>query len=292
MKPGTADPRQDMVHRLRQAYRDRRTDTDLLRRVLVAFIRAELHKVGMQRAVFGLSGGVDSALAAYLAAAALGPEQVWGFLLPYRTSDPQSTSDAELVARQTGIHTVRIDISAQIDAYFERFPDAPAVRRGNKMARERMSILYDQSAALGALVLGTSNKTELFLGYGTIHGDLASAINPLGDLYKTQVWALARAVGVPAHIVEKRPTADLWSGQTDEDELGFTYADVDELLHFMIERRYRHHELVALGFEPGFVSRVEETVSRSQYKRRMPLIAKVSGRSITHDFRYPRDWKR
>jgi len=292
VKPGTADPRQDMVHRLRQAYRDRRTDTDLLRRVLVAFIRAELHKVGMQRAVFGLSGGVDSALAAYLAAAALGPEQVWGFLLPYRTSDPQSTSDAELVARQTGIHTVRIDISAQIDAYFERFPDAPAVRRGNKMARERMSILYDQSAALGALVLGTSNKTELFLGYGTIHGDLASAINPLGDLYKTQVWALARAVGVPAHIVEKRPTADLWSGQTDEDELGFTYADVDELLHFMIERRYRHHELVALGFEPGFVSRVEETVSRSQYKRRMPLIAKVSGRSITHDFRYPRDWKR
>jgi NAD+ synthase len=292
VKPGTADPRQDMVHRLRQAYRDRRTDTDLLRRVLVAFIRAELHKVGMQRAVFGLSGGVDSALAAYLAAAALGPEQVWGFLLPYRTSDPQSTSDAELVARQTGIHTVRLDISAQIDAYFERFPDAPALRRGNKMARERMSILYDQSAALGALVLGTSNKTELFLGYGTIHGDLASAINPLGDLYKTQVWALARAVGVPAHIVEKRPTADLWSGQTDEDELGFTYADVDELLHFMIERRYRHHELVALGFEPGFVSRVEETVSRSQYKRRMPLIAKVSGRSITHDFRYPRDWKR
>jgi NAD+ synthase len=292
VKPGTADPRQDMVHRLRQAYRDRRTDTDLLRRVLVAFIRAELHKVGMQRAVFGLSGGVDSALAAYLAAAALGPEQVWGFLLPYRTSDPQSTSDAELVARQTGIHTVRLDISAQIDAYFERFPDAPALRRGNKMARERMSILYDQSAALGALVLGTSNKTELFLGYGTIHGDLASAINPLGDLYKTQVWALARAVGVPAHIVEKRPTADLWSGQTDEDELGFTYTDVDELLHFMIERRYRHHELVALGFEPGFVSRVEETVSRSQYKRRMPLIAKVSGRSITHDFRYPRDWKR
>ena len=292
MKSGTADPRQDMVHRLRQAYRDRRTDTDLLRRVLVAFIRAEVHKVGMQRAVFGLSGGVDSALAAYLAAAALGPEQVWGFLLPYRTSDPQSTADAELVARRTGIHTVRIDISAQIDAYFERFPDATPVRRGNKMARERMSILYDQSAALGALVLGTSNKTELFLGYGTIHGDLASAINPLGDLYKTQVWALARAVGVPAHIVEKRPTADLWSGQTDEDELGFTYVDVDELLHFMIERRYRHHELVALGFDLGFVSRVEERVSRSQYKRRMPLIAKVSGRSITHDFRYPRDWKR
>jgi len=281
-----------MVHRLRQGYRERRTDTELLRRVLVAFLREEVHKVGLQRAVLGLSGGVDSALVAYLAAAALGPDNVWALLLPYRTSDPQSVADAELVVRETGIHSRRIDISPQIDAYFERFPDAAPVRRGNKMARERMSILYDQSAELRALVLGTSNKTELFLGYGTVHGDLASAINPLGDLYKTQVWALARAVGVPERIVAKRPTADLWAGQTDEGELGFAYVDVDELLHFMIERRYRHGELVELGFDPAFVSRVEELVTRSQYKRRMPLIAKVSGRSITHDFRYPRDWKR
>ena len=281
-----------MLHRLRQGYRERRTDTDLLRRVLVAFIREEVHKVGMHRAVLGLSGGVDSALVAYLAAEALEPDNVWALLLPYRTSDPQNVADAERIGRESGIHGLRIDISPQIDAYFERFPDAPAVRRGNKMARERMSILYDQSAQLGALVLGTSNKTELFLGCGTIHGDMASAINPLGDLYKTQVWALARAVGVPGHIVEKRPTADLWAGQTDEGELGFTYVDVDELLHFMIERRYRHDELVELGFDPAFVGRVEELVTRSQYKRRMPLIAKVSGRSITHDFRYPRDWKR
>jgi NAD+ synthase len=287
-----ADAHGAMVHRLRRGYRQRRLDVALLRKVLVAFIHEEVHKVGMRRAVLGVSGGVDSALVATLAAEALGPEEVWGILMPYRTSDPRSSADAETVVRHTGIRSLRLDISAQIDAYFECFQDATPVRRGNKMARERMSILYDQSAALGALVLGTSNKTELFLGYGTIHGDLASAINPLGDLYKTQVWALARAVGVPAHIVEKRPTADLWSGQTDEDELGFTYVDVDELLHFMIERRYRHHELVALGFDPGFVSRVEERVSRSQYKRRMPLIAKVSGRSITHDFRYPRDWKR
>ncbi len=160
------------------------------------------------------------------------------------------------------------------------------------MARERMSILYDYSAQQDALVLGTSNKTELFLGYGTIHGDLASAINPIGDLYKTQVWVLSAAVGVPGSIIDKKPTADLWAGQTDEAELGFSYADVDELLHFMIERRYRHDELVELGFAPEFVTRVEELVTRSQYKRRMPLIAKISGRSITHDFRYPRDWKR
>jgi NAD+ synthase len=289
-----AGPRQSAadVHPLRKSYRQRQTDTDLLRRVLEAFLVDEVHKVGLQHVVLGLSGGVDSALVAYLAAEALGRQNVYGLMMPYRTSDPQSIDDAELVVRNTGIHSRRVDISPQVDAYFEKLPAASHVRRGNKMARERMSILYDQSAELDALVLGTSNKTELFLGYGTIHGDLASAINPIGDLYKTQVWALATSVGVPKQIVEKHPSADLWTGQTDEAELGFTYADVDELLHFMIERRYRHEELLQLGFDPVFVECVEKLVSRSQYKRRMPLIAKVSGRSITHDFRYPRDWKR
>lgn len=281
----------DPLPALRQEYRDRKLNTDLLRRVLVAFVRDEVHKVGLQRAVLGLSGGVDSAVVAYLAAAALGPDNVTAFVLPYRDSSPESAADAATVVQQTGIGSCTIDITPQIDAYFHAHPDASPIRRGNKMARERMSILYDQSAVLQALVLGTSNKTELFLGYGTIHGDLASAVNPIGDLYKTQVWALARALGVPQHIVDKHPSADLWAGQTDEAELGFTYADVDELLHFMIERRYRHEELVALGFEARFVERVEELVTRSQYKRRMPLIAKVSGRSIGHDFRYPRDWK-
>ena len=280
-----------LVERLRSSYRNRQFNTELLERVLVHFIRAEVHKSGLRHAVLGLSGGVDSSLVAYLAASALGPDNVTGFILPYHSSSPDSIADAKLVARQTGIRTQRIDITPQVDAYFAEFPDASPLRRGNKMARERMSILYDHSAVLGALVLGTSNKTELFLGYGTIHGDLASAINPIGDLYKSQVWALARAVGVPARIVAKHPSADLWAGQTDEQELGFTYADVDELLHFMVERRYRHDELVALGFEPRFVTRVEELVTRSQYKRRMPLIAMVSGRSIGHDFRYPRDWK-
>ena len=292
-RPRALQPRapRPMVERLRESYRNRQFNVDLLERVLVHFIRAEVHKSGLRRAVLGLSGGVDSSLVAFLAASALGPENVNGFILPYRTSSPDSIADAKRVARQTGIRAEQIDITPQVDAYFERFPTASPLRRGNKMARERMSILYDHSAVLGALVLGTSNKTELFLGYGTIHGDLASAINPIGDLYKTQVWALSRTVGVPARIVAKHPSADLWAGQTDEQELGFTYADVDELLHFMVERRYRHDELVALGFDPRFVTRVEELVTRSQYKRRMPLIAKVSGRSIGHDFRYPRDWK-
>ena len=280
-----------MVEGLRRSYRERQLNTELLQKVLVAFIHNEVHRARLERAVLGLSGGVDSALVAFLAARALGPENVTGFILPYRSSSPDSIADAELVARETGLRTQRIDITPQVDSYFEKYPEAPALRRGNKMARERMSILYDQSAVLQALVLGTSNKTELFLGYGTIHGDLASAINPIGDLYKTQVWALARSIGVPARIVDKSPSADLWAGQTDEAELGFSYAEVDELLHFMVERRYRHDELVALGFDVRFVERVAQLVTRSQYKRRMPLIAKVSGRSIGHDFRYPRDWK-
>jgi NAD+ synthase len=280
-----------MVERLRRGYRERQLNADLLQRVLVAFIRDEVHKAGVRRAVLGLSGGVDSALVACLAARALGGANVTGFILPYRTSSPSSEADAQAVAEVAGIRTEHVDITSQIDAYFAASADASPIRRGNKMARERMAILYDHSARLGALVLGTSNKTELFLGYGTIHGDMASAINPIGDLYKTQVWALARAVGVPDRVVDKHPSADLWAGQTDESELGFTYDEVDELLHFMIERRYRHDELVALGFEPRFVTRVEDLVTKSQYKRRMPLICKVSGRSIGHDFRYPRDWK-
>jgi len=280
-----------MAEQLRRGYRQRQLNVDLLQHVLVAFIRDEVHKAGVRRAVLGLSGGVDSALVACLAARALSGSSVTGFILPYRTSSPESEADAKSVAEAAGIRTERIDITPQIDAYFAASPDASPIRRGNKMARERMAILYDHSARWGALVLGTSNKTELFLGYGTIHGDMASAINPIGDLYKTQVWALARAVGVPDRVVDKHPSADLWAGQTDESELGFTYDEVDELLHFMIERRYRHEELVALGFEPRFVARVEHLVTKSQYKRRMPLICKVSGRSIGHDFRYPRDWK-
>jgi len=177
-----------------------------------------------------------------------------------------------------------------VDAYFERFPEADQVRRGNKMARERMTILFDHSAKLKALVLGTSNKTELLLGYGTLYGDMASAINALGDLYKTQVWQLARHMGVPDVIVQKKPSGDLWAGQTDEEELGFTYDEVDRVLYMMVDRRYELSDLVEAGFEERFVRAVFAKVQASQYKRRLPLIAKVSSRTIDRDFRYPRDW--
>jgi len=265
-------------------------NTPVLRRILVAFIRNEVRKVGVERVVLGLSGGVDSSLAAFLAAEALGPANVLGIRMPYRTSSPESLAHAELVAQATGIAIATIEITPQIDAYFERFPDATPLRRGNKMARERMTILYDHSASERALVLGTSNKTELLLGYGTLHGDMASALNPLGDLYKTQVWALSAAVGVPAPIVEKQPSADLWQGQTDEHELGFEYREVDRLLYLMVDERYEDEDLTAAGFALEFVARVRGMVQRSQFKRRLPVIAKVSARTIDRDFRYARDW--
>jgi NAD+ synthase len=177
-----------------------------------------------------------------------------------------------------------------VDAYFSRHPTTDRTRRGNKMARERMSVLYDLSAARRALVLGTSNKTELLLGYGTLHGDMASALNPLGDLYKTQVRQMARHLGIPPRVVRKRPTADLYPGQTDEGELGVAYAEVDRLLYLLVDLRERPAEARRAGFPPRMVHRVREMIRRSQFKRRLPLIAKLSNRTIGVDFRYPRDW--
>lgn len=268
------------------------TNPALLQQILTAFIANEVRKVGMERVVIGLSGGVDSALSAILAAKALGAENVLAIKMPYTTSSRESIEHADLVIAATGISSLTVDISPQIDAYFAGFPDADNMRRGNKMARERMTILYDHSARWQALVLGTSNKTELLLGYGTLYGDMASAVNPLGDLYKTQVWALAEFVGVPHPIVKKAPSADLWSGQTDESELGFSYREVDELLYLLVDQRYSDEELRTEGFAEPFVEQVMRLVMNSQYKRRLPVIAKVSQRTIDRDFRYSRDWGR
>ena len=266
------------------------TNVEFLRTILVSFIRDEVRKVGLERVVVGLSGGVDSSLSALLAAEALGPKQVLALLMPYRTSSPESLAHGELVVRESGIQSLTIDISSQVDVYFEQFPDADQRRRGNKMARERMTILYDHSARWQALVLGTSNKTELLLGYGTLYGDMASAVNPLGDLYKTQVWALAEFVGVPDAIVKKKPSADLWAGQTDEGELGFSYREVDGLLYPMVDERFSREELIARGFPERLVDDVKRRIMNSQFKRRLPVIAKVSHRTIDRDFRYARDW--
>ncbi|OGL64907.1 MAG: NAD(+) synthetase [Candidatus Tectomicrobia bacterium RIFCSPLOWO2_12_FULL_69_37] len=258
--------------------------------LLAGFVRDEVTKVGVKKLVLGLSGGVDSSLSAFLAARAMGPGNVTGVIMPYRTSSPQSEADARAVAGASGIQVRVVEISAQIDAYFERFPDADRLRRGNKMARERMTILYDHSALLGALVVGTSNKTELMLGYGTLYGDMASAVNPIGDLYKTQIRQLSAWIGVPRGVVEKAPTADLWTGQTDEQELGYTYAEADAVLYRMFDCRWGREDLIGAGFPAGLVDGLQRLVQRSQYKRRLPLIAKVSHRTIDRDFRYARDW--
>jgi NAD+ synthase len=267
-------------------------DAAVVERILVGFIRDEVRKVGFERVVLGLSGGIDSALSAALAQRALGAENVIPVIMPYRTSSPESEQDARAVSQAFGLKPDVVDISDQIDAYFARFPDADRGRRGNKMARERMAVLYDMSWAHRALVVGTTNKTEMLLGYGTVHGDMAHALNPLGDLYKTQVWALARHVGVPERVIDKPPSADLWEGQSDEEELGFRYTAVDVLLYYMVDARCTRSELRAMGFEDDFVDAVAARVRDSQYKRRPPLIAKLSARTIDREFRYPRDWGR
>ena len=203
--------------------------------VLEVFIKEELHKIGVTKAVLGLSGGVDSAVVASVAQRALGNKNVHALVMPYKTSNPESQKHAELHAKKISIFYNVIDISAPVDAFLETKKDADSVRKGNKMARERMCHLYDYSSATGALVLGTSNKTELLLGYGTIFGDLASAVNPIGDLYKSQIWDLARYLDVPKEIIEKEPSADLWEGQTDEQELGYSYEELDRLMYYLVD---------------------------------------------------------
>jgi len=220
----------------------------------------------------------------------MGAENVLALLMPYRTSAPESAEHARQVIEITGVANKTVDITPMVEPYLEQDPQMSDVRRGNVMARMRMIVLYDHSVLWNGLVIGTSNKTELLLGYGTLFGDMASAIDPLGDLYKTQVRQLARAMGVPEAIVQKPPSADLWVGQTDEGELGFTYAEVDKLLYLLVDERYTPEEAIAAGFDAQFVDTVIRRVRGSQFKRMPPIIAKVSRRDVGHDFLYPRDW--
>jgi len=259
-------------------------------KVLTRFIHDELSKHGFRKGVLGLSGGLDSAVCAALAARALGPRNVLGLVMPYGSTSSADVRDAGKVGRWLGIRTRTIDIAPQVDPYFDAHPTASRVLRGNKMARERMSILYDYSAREKALILGTSNKTELLIGYGTIHGDMACAVNPMGDLYKTQVRQLARHFGVPPSILRKAPTAGLWAGQTDEQEIGLSYAELDEILERLVERRMTVRDLVESGFRRKTVERVTAMIRNSEFKRKLPPIAKLSPRSVGHDFLYPYDW--
>jgi len=257
--------------------------------VLTSFIRDAVDTSGMKGVVVGLSGGVDSSLAAALAARALGPERVHGFLLPYRTSSPESERDGRAVGEHLGMPHRMIDISPMVDAYFAKESDAGQDRRGNKMARERMTILFDQAKKLGALVLGTSNKTEILLGYSTIFGDNASSLNPLGDLYKGQVWQLSRHLGLPAQVISKAPSADLWTGQTDESELGVDYATADEVLYLLFDMGLRPEEVIDRGYDEQIVQRIVDREQQFRFKRRLMLIARLSGSAVNLDQEIPRD---
>ncbi len=265
-------------------------DTGLAREILTSFIKTEVTRAGFQRVVLGLSGGLDSALACYLAAEALGPQNVLAIRMPYKTSSPESLEHAQLVIDALGVTSLTIPITEMVDPLIERFPNMENRRKGNIMARQRMIILFDQSEAFKGLVLGTGNKTEILLGYSTLYGDSACALNPIGDLYKTQVRQLARDMGIPQVLIDKAPSADLWLGQTDEGELGFTYDEVDQLLFLLVEQRFTPEECVENGFSEDFVRKVLKRVQQNQFKRVMPPIAKLSNRTVGYDFLYLRDW--
>ena len=273
-------------------------DTDVARRVIAEFIRGQLRQAGFEQTVVGLSGGIDSALVAYLVAEAIGGDRLHAVLMPYRASSPASRADAETVVAALGCSSELIDITAMVDGYFgaessvgalpgEAEP-ASALRRGNFAARMRMAVLYDRSVVRGGLVVGTGNKTETLIGYTTLFGDSACAFNPIGDLYKSQVRQLAVAIGVPDAIVRKAPTADLWPGQTDEGEGGFDYPTLDRLLFWRIDKRRSDEEMVALGFEPAMIERVDRMVAGAEFKRQVPPIAKLGPRTTGVDYLYPR----
>jgi NAD+ synthetase len=256
---------------------------------LVAFLRDELVRRQIPRAVVGLSGGVDSAVTAFLCARALGPQNVHAIRMPYATSHPSSLADAALVVEGLGIGCVTVDISAAVDGYLQYEPDANARRRGNVMARVRMVVLFDQSAKFDALPIGTGNKTERLLGYFTWHADDTPPLNPLGDLFKSQVWSLARYLGVPQPLIAKAPSADLEADQTDEADLGLSYASADAILACMLQG-YSDDALAGRGFSPEEVAIVRRRVESTHWKRHLPTTAMLTDTAINEFYLRPVDY--
>ena len=264
--------------------------------VIIGFIRAQMAQTGFERLVVGLSGGVDSATVAFLASRAVGADNLLAVRMPYRSSSEDSETDALRVVDALGCRTERVEITPMVDPMLSVISDPDAsppgdalnVRRGNVMARQRMIVLFDRSADFDAVVAGTSNKTEALLGYGTWYGDMACAFAPIGDLYKTQLRSVATELGVPEAILDKPPSADLWPGQTDEDELGRTYDLLDRALFALVDRRWSIERCVAAGLDRDLVEWVARRVARMEFKRQLPPVAKVSLRTPGIDHLYPR----
>ena len=255
----------------------------LIEKFLIKFIYEEITKTGLKKGICGLSGGIDSAVVAVLAKKALG-DNFKAFMLPSQFSSKSSIEDAKKLCERFDIEYEIISIAPLLEAY--KIDDK--VRLGNFSARMRMSILYDKSAELNALVIGTSNKSELMLGYGTLFGDLASALNPIGDLYKTEIFEFAEYLGVNEEIINKPPSADLWEGQSDEKELGYTYDELDRVLEDFVDDRATKNELIN-KYDEDLVEFVLKRVYQNQFKRKPPIIAKLKSRTIGHDFLYERD---
>jgi NAD+ synthase len=259
---------------------DLKIDEDLAVRKLIEFIDSQLAIRGYTRAIIGLSGGLDSTVLAYITSRAIPESNIYTIVLPYGTQSLSAVLDAKEVVRELGIQSIEHDIKPMIDSYFGQFAEVDWKRRGNKIARERMSILYDYSAYLKGLVLGTSNKTELLLGYGTLYGDLAGSIQPMGDLYKTQIRTIAIYLNIPKRIIDKPPSADFWSDQTDEKEIGFKYEDIDRLLFAMIDLKMSRKELISVGFSREIIDRTEFMMKTSTFKRKLISIPRISSKNI------------
>lgn len=252
------------------------------------FLDNEVRKTGLKRVVVGLSGGLDSAVVAVLAQKVF-KDDLLCVKMPSQYSSSSSLDDADELCRDFGINSITATIEPMLKAYEELNPDMDNLRKGNLSSRLRMMTLFDISARESALVLGTSNKSELMLGYGTLYGDLSSAVNPIGDLYKSEVYELAEYLGVSKSIIKKPPSADLWSGQSDEADLGYTYAELDAVMKLYVEDRVSKEDIVKQGHSKDMLDMIVNRIFRNQFKRKMPVIAKLTSRTINHDFNYPRD---
>ncbi len=267
-------------------------DCQTVEKVLVNFIKDSVYKNNFKNGIVGVSGGLDSAVILALTQRALGSEHTFALLMPYRLSSEASLEHGKLVCDELKVAYEVIDISPSVDAYFDRYATEKKLLIGNKCARERMSVLYDFSVRKNALVVGTSNKSELLIGYSTLFGDSAAAFLPIGDLYKTQVRQLAAHLQIPTGIIEKQPTADLWANQTDEGEIGLTYKELDGILYRLVEQRMAPNAIEKAGYARETIARVNKMIVNTQYKRTMPPVVKVQNRAVGIDFRYLRDWNK